>query len=166
MNIRRWLLPLNPAISRRWLLIIAGGIWSGVGLLLCTRAYIWFSVFGLVKAIPHESVAVILAAAGYSTGFSRIARRNIRRIGDLPAKACLFAFTAWRGYLIIGSMVTLGILLRNSSFPKQYLAVLYGAMGGSLILSSFLFYLEFSRTPAAEILNAPAEGPVHRDRVG
>ncbi len=150
---------LNPAIPRRFLLIIAGGIWSGAGLLLCARAYIWFQNFGLFRAVPLESVACILAAAGYFFGFTRLARKNIRRISDLPSKACIFAFTAWRGYLIIGTMVTLGILIRSSSFPRQYLAVLYGAMGGSLLLASILFYAEFGKTPAPELSDHSFQQP-------
>lgn len=74
---------------------------------------------------------------------SKAASRNINRIKDLPDRSCVFAFTAWRGYGLVAVMVLLGSLLRQSPLPKPYLAVLYVAMGGSLVLSSLLFYRSF-----------------------
>jgi hypothetical protein len=37
-------------------------------------------------------------------------------------------------------MITLGIILRNSAIPKQYLAVIYTTIGGAIFLSSFHYY--------------------------
>ena len=37
-------------------------------------------------------------------------------------------------------MISLGLFLRHSSLPKQYLAVIYLAVGGALFLSSFYYY--------------------------
>jgi hypothetical protein len=42
--------------------------------------------------------------------------------------------------LIIAVMISLGLFLRHSSLPKQYLAVIYLAVGGALFLSSFYYY--------------------------
>jgi hypothetical protein len=56
---------------------------------------------------------------------------------------CAFAFTAWRGYIIMGGMVVLGLTLRNSSIPKIYLSVPYGAMGGMLLIGSTRFFRRF-----------------------
>jgi hypothetical protein len=64
----------------------------------------------------------------------------------LPAKGCLFAFQAWRSYLIIGVMIGLGFVLRHSQIPKAYLAIVYFAVGGALILASFHYYACLWRT--------------------
>jgi len=42
--------------------------------------------------------------------------------------------------LIIGLMITLGIILRNSAIPKQYLAIIYTTIGGAIFLSSFHYH--------------------------
>jgi hypothetical protein len=69
--------------------------------------------------------------------------KNIKRILSLNDKASVFAFQAWTGYLIIAVMMTTGMLLRNSSIPKPYLAVVYLAIGSALLLASMNYYKHF-----------------------
>jgi hypothetical protein len=85
-------------------------------------------------------VGAILALVSTLWGFGRIAGRNIRRLRQLPDQRCLFAFQAWKSYLIILFMIGLGIGMRQSSLPKEVLAVVYLAVGGALLLSSTLYY--------------------------
>ena len=139
---------LNPAVPRHYLFGIAGILWTGAGLLLCVRATIWLEVFSFSTQVILGSVSVALAAAGYLLMFFKIVQKNIDRIGQLPERVCLFAFTAWRGYFIIVFMVTIGITLRNTSIPKYYLAVPYIAMGGILLIGSFSFYRRFAAARA------------------
>jgi hypothetical protein len=84
-----------------------------------------------------------LAAAGYIFLFVKVVQRNLDRISHLPERACLFAFTAWHGYIMIGFMMTLGITLRNTSVPKYFLSIPYTAMGGILVIGSLRFYRHF-----------------------
>ena len=130
----------NPAVPKRLLLIIAGSLWTLVGAFLCWRAYGWLE-------LEHETITPVFAVTGIVVAvtanrflLAKSARRIVDRISLLPDRACLFAFTPWRGYFMIGGMITMGVLLRNSAFPRHYLALLYGAMGGALVLSSFVFY--------------------------
>jgi len=81
-----------------------------------------------------------MAVAAYYLGFSKIARKNVKRLCLLTERTCVFAFQTWRGYLIIGFMISLGIILRTSAIPKQYLAVVYTTIGGAIFLSSFHYY--------------------------
>jgi len=83
--------------------------------------------------------------AAYRFVFSAIALKNIGRLSHLPARACLFAFQAWKSYLIIVIMVALGAALRHSSIPRQYLAALYLTIGGALLLSSFHYHVRLWR---------------------
>jgi len=133
----------KPAVPRKWLFFIAGTLWMAVSILLSVRAYLWLADFETSQKILILLAGLILTLIFYFSGFIKVARRNIERINSLPQSVCVFAFTAWKGYIIIAIMVTLGILLRNSSFPKHYLAVLYISMAGSLIFGSSLFYLKF-----------------------
>jgi len=119
---------LNPAVSKYWLIALAGLMWSGVGIML------------LRLAVSLGSLGIISALTAYRYGFSKIALKNIARLCLLPNKYCIFAFQTWKGYLIIIFMIMLGITLRYSLIPKHFLAVIYAAIGGALFLSSFHFY--------------------------
>ena len=85
-------------------------------------------------------MGVVLGGWGYLSVFAKVVQNNIDRIGGLPDRACAFAFTAWKGYVMIGLMVTLGITLRNSDVPKYVLSVPYTAMGIVLMIGSLRFY--------------------------
>ncbi|HEY53696.1 MAG TPA: hypothetical protein G4N94_09590 [Caldilineae bacterium] len=142
---------LKPAVSKHWLFIIAGVMWSAVGVMLIWRAYGWFSAIE-EGAIIMVLLGVALALAVYYFMFSKIARKNLKRLCLHPDKVCLFAFQSWQGYLIIVFMVSLGIGLRNSPFPKPWLAVIYTGIGGGLFLASLHFY---ERTRQVMVLQQP-----------
>lgn len=131
---------LNPAVPKRYLMITAGLMWTGVGVMLCWLAYgwltdpfdwphLWLALAGIAGALPI-----------YRFGFRRMAHQNVVRIRAMADRACLFSFMAWKSYIIVPVMITMGILLRNSPIPKPWLAVMYIAIGGGLFLSSFVYY--------------------------
>ncbi len=131
---------LKPAVSKYWLFIIAGVMWSAVGMMLVWRAFGWFSAMQEGPVIVMGLLGVVLAAAIYRFMFSKIAWKNIKRLCLHPEKVCLFAFQSWQGYVIIVFMISLGIGLRNSPFPKPWLAVMYTGIGGGLFTASLHFY--------------------------
>jgi len=122
---------------------MAGLLWTIAGSILVERAYGWLYDLETGQLIVVLSLSSVLGLIFFFSGFIKIARKNINRIKSLPDQASVFAFSSWKGYIIIAIMVTAGIMLRNSSFPKHYLAVLYVAMGGSLLMGSFLFYQNY-----------------------
>ena len=131
---------LKPAVSKYWLMALAGLMWSVVGIMLCRMAFTWLRAFPVRWALSLGSFGLISALAAYRFGFSKIALKNIFRLCLLPDKTCIFAFQAWKSYLIIIFMISLGLTLRHSPFPKQFLAVIYETIGGALFFSSFHFY--------------------------
>ena len=131
---------LKPAVSKYWLIAMAGMMWSFVGLMLCRLAYFWLSPLPWQESFLLGTLGMILALAAYRFGFSKIARKNIDRLCLLADKSCIFAFQAWRSYLIILFMILLGLSLRRSPLPRPYLAVIYITIGGALFLASFQFY--------------------------
>jgi hypothetical protein len=146
MNLNKILVRFNPAVSKYWLVAIAGAMWTGVGIMLLKYAYIWL-------ASQITFISLIMGVAGISVAifanhfqFSRLAKKNINRIMQMADKACIFSFQAWKGYMIILVMVTGGSLLRHSAIPKTYLAVLYSGIGGALFLSSFQYYFRLLQT--------------------
>jgi hypothetical protein len=134
---------LNPAVPRHFLFALAGGLWTIAGTILCVRAEVWLEVFPLRTEIELEALGAMLAVAGYLFLFAHIVQKNIDRITRLPERVCLFAFTAWRGYLLIALMIVLGLVLRSTPVPKDYLSVPYTVMGIILIIGSIRFYRQF-----------------------
>jgi len=130
----------KPAVSKYWLMALAGLMWSAVGIMLCRMAYYWLKAVSENLALLMGSVGLVSALAVYRFGFSKIANKNIARLCLLPNQTCIFAFQAWKSYLIIIFMVTLGITLRHSPIPRYFLAVIYATIGGALFFSSFHFY--------------------------
>lgn len=137
------LMAFKPAIPRRFLLLLAAAFWAVAGGILVVRAFVWLEEQGIGVTVFVESASIALAVVAYLVWFSKLVLRNIARIHTLPAWACAFAFTAWHGYLMIGVMMTLGILLRDSSIPRLYLAVPYAIMGAILLVGSARFVREF-----------------------
>lgn len=134
---------LDPAVPRHYLFAITGVLWTIAGVLLCVRGEIWLEVFPLGTEFALETISIGLAVAGYFFLFMKVVQKNIDRISRLPERACLFAFTAWHGYIMIALMMTIGITLRNAAIPKYYLSIPYTAMGGILLIGSLRFYRRF-----------------------
>ena len=130
----------KPAVSKYWLMALAGFMWSVVGVALCHLAYVWLKEIPRIRALLLGSLGVASAVVAYRYGFLKIALKNIDRLCLLTERPCIFAFQAWRSYLIIIFMIALGITLRNSPIPRHFLAVIYTTIGGALFLSSFHFY--------------------------
>lgn len=131
---------IKPAVSKYWLIALAGFTWSGVGIMLCRLAYIWLAAVQWQWTVSLGSIGFFSALVVYRYGFSEIAHKNINRLCHLSDKCCIFAFQAWRSYLIIVIMVFLGIILRRSPLPKHFIAIIYMTIGGALFLSSFHYY--------------------------
>jgi hypothetical protein len=111
---------LNPAVNKRWLLLLAGIMWSVVGVMLASLAYGWLKPVELGEASWRVLTGLLLALAIYAFGFSKFADRNIRRIDDyLKDKVCVFSFQEWTSYPLVVVMVSMGIGLRvYSPIPK------------------------------------------------
>jgi hypothetical protein len=139
---RNFLSKLNPAVNKQWLQLIAGVIWSGVGIMLVAFASRWLKNLDWLSLLLITLTGLALAAAIYFFGFSKLARKNINRINAmLKDRICLFAFQRWTSYPLVAFMIFLGIFLRvYSSIPKPLLAVLYLGIGGGLFSSSLLYY--------------------------
>ena len=131
----------KPHVSKKWLHLTAGVIWSSVGIYLISLALGWLRPLEWQSALLLGSAGVVLALIIYRFGFSKLAAKNRQRIKNLIGeKNGLFAFQEWTSYPLVAFMVGLGVLLRSSSLPKPYLAVMYIGIGGSLFLASLHYY--------------------------
>lgn len=152
---------LKPAVPKHWLVAIAGGVWLAAGIALCRLAWGWLQAMPLPTMAGLLLGGVLLAVGFHRFLLVRIVRRNMARIASYADKGCLFAFQAWRSYLLILVMIVLGAFLRHTALPREILAVLYAAMGGALVLSS-LAYFAGLRHPGGSRAAAPSDEDEHR----
>jgi hypothetical protein len=138
----------TPATKKIWLHLTAGIMWSGVGIMLVTFAANWLGLVHSWTVIFLVLAGLLLAAAIYFFGFSKLASRNVQRIINIPKeRVCLFAFQKWTSYPLVLVMIAMGIFLRRySPIPKPYLAILYIGLGLSLFVSSLQYYTQVFRT--------------------
>jgi len=132
----------TPTADRKVLVLLAGILWSTVGLILTGVAAGW-----LASAHRNIIFAAVLTFFGgailHRFGFSILAAINLTRIyRQAPGKdkVCVFAFQDTRSYVIIAVMILLGYTLRHLPIPKFYLAPVYGTIGLGLFLSSLVYY--------------------------
>lgn len=130
----------KPAIPKKYLLFLSGIMWIAVGVMLNSFAYKWLKDYGISHSYIFAGLGFICALAIHHFGFLRVVDKNLGRISNLMDKPCVFSFMSWKSYILVAFMVTLGIVLRHSSIPKQYLSILYIGIGLALILSSIRYF--------------------------
>lgn len=137
--IEKW----KPGVPKNALLLLAGLLWIGIGLLMNGLSFSWLGGEKPDQVLLMLAIGFVLALIIHHFGFLRIVDRNLGRILPMEGKRCLFSFMPWKSYILIGIMVLVGFSLRQTPIPKNYLSVLYTGIGTALILSSvrYLRYL-------------------------
>jgi hypothetical protein len=135
---------LTPRISKHYLFLVAALVWTFAGGMLLFRGLTF------QKTLPNhwfiELIAGVMAGLlFFRLLFNRISSKHVLRIRNLPIEQpCMFSFFNVRSYLMMISMITLGIALRKSGLVSaELLSLLYITMGIPLLLSSFRFYQTF-----------------------
>lgn len=132
---------LKPAAPKFILFLISGLMWSGVGIFLNSYAIRWINNDIEVNIIMIIGVGILIALLIHRFGFNKIVLKNCNRISQMNEFPCIFSFMAWKSYLLVFVMISLGLTLRLSSIPRSYLAIIYIAIGCALIISSIKYYL-------------------------
>ena len=138
---KKLLKSINFRLSKRALLLEAAIIWTFAGVVLLMRGssmleassgFSWVKLFGCIFAGLIFFVLVFL----------KISQKHVQRILTLTGNRHRFyEFFNTRSYLMMFSMITLGIFLRKSSIiPLASLSLGYITMGIPLLLSSVRFY--------------------------
>ena len=131
---------IKPAIPKRYLMFLAALVWLFAGGMLLYKGITFMKIpqpFLIVKIVG----SVLLGLLFFAVLFSKIATKHISRIRNIKhEKPCLFSFFNWKSYAIMGSMISLGILLRVFKIvPAEYLSFFYLVMGIPLLLSALRF---------------------------
>lgn len=130
----------TPSVSRMWLSLVAGLIWSITGATLCALAGSWLWNMDWPWSLAGALAGFTMGLIAYRFGFSRIVLKTLSRIEKQPERVCIFAFQAWSSYLLVAIMVLVGYVVRHSSLPHLAVAILYWAIGTALMFSSSLYY--------------------------
>ena len=133
----------TPSVDKRILVLLAGTMWCGVGIMLVSLAVSWLSPLSFRESGIYYAAAFFAAMPIYHFGFLRIADKNLNRLLPLTEKKCLFSFMTWKSYIIVLVMVSMGIALRHSALPKRYLSILYIGIGLALFLSGIRYFRFF-----------------------
>ena len=133
-----------PSAKRSTLFLTAGLIWTAVGFGLIAAAVYWL-VNAEEYTLPATAASLLAGWCIYRFGFLRLVRENIARVQQLaPEKdrICVFAFQAWRGYLIVPVMIVMGYTLRHLPIGKIFLVPVYLGIGLGLLLASIHYYAQ------------------------
>ncbi|MDD5308490.1 MAG: hypothetical protein PHU25_14305 [Deltaproteobacteria bacterium] len=130
----------EPAVDKKVLYAVAAVVWSAVGLMMCGLAASWLALLPWLEDAGVAAAGLMVAILAAVFLFSRVARRNIARIEGKRERVCVFAFQAWRGYVLVAFMIALGLALRHSPLPRPLLAFLYLGIGGGLLGGSVRYY--------------------------
>lgn len=131
----------TPSVDKRVLVLLAGLMWCGVGIMLMRYAISWLAPLGFQGSV-YYAAGFLAALPIHHFGFLKIADKNLNRLLPLTEKKCVFSFMTWRSYIIVLVMVSMGIALRHSALPRRYLSILYNGIGLGLFLSG-IRYLRF-----------------------
>jgi len=140
----------TPSVSKSVLVLMAGAMWCGVGIMLISFSLSWLAPLTLRSKELFFGAGALAAIPIHHFGFRRIADKNLNRLLPFNEKRCIFSFITWRSYFIVLIMISLGITLRHSAIPKSYLSVLYTSIGLALFLSGLKYLRFFVRLLAAK----------------
>ncbi|MEA3503755.1 MAG: hypothetical protein U9R32_00970 [Bacteroidota bacterium] len=130
-----------PKVHKHILILIAGILWTGVGLFLLSLSFRWFSELSTNEIISALIAGSLLGSVISYFGFSALANKNITRINNYREKVCIWAFQKWTSYILIIFMMSLGIFMRNTPLiPKSLLSPMYIGIGFALFTASFRYY--------------------------
>jgi hypothetical protein len=131
-EIEKW----KPGVHKGGLLLMAGIIWMGIGVMLDVLSYGWLKGERTDHVVFASVIGFLCALVIHHFGFLRVVDRNLARILPMEGKRCIFSFMPWKSYILVIIMMSMGFLLRHSTIPKLYLSVLYLGIGTALVLSS------------------------------
>ncbi|MFH1160177.1 MAG: hypothetical protein V1733_04430 [bacterium] len=130
----------KPGVPKRHLLLAATAVWLFAGVFLLYRG---------IRILPVTSflglkipLAVLAGIVFFHVLFLRVSLKHITRIRSLEIlRPCIFSFFDWKSYLLMGSMIASGILVRRSGlFDLQWVSLFYITMATPLLLSAVRFF--------------------------
>lgn len=144
-----WLETYKPVASSRLQLLLAGVIWSTVGMGLISVGTYW-----VVSTSDHIigllAISLCLGLGKSLLVLDRVASRIVKRIELRGEGRCLASFYSLRVWVIVIIMMLMGRILRGAGISYSLLGLIYAAVGTSLLMSSRTIWLAWKDHPQAD----------------
>ncbi|WP_232362592.1 hypothetical protein [Desulfogranum mediterraneum] len=125
----------KPGVKRSVHLFAAPFLWTGIGAMLMVRGYGWLEPG---HRLSYLSIALLLGSAKSLLILDKTAGKSLGRIVAFQDGTCLGAVYSWKTWLLVGVMMSCGILMRAFVTPGPLIGAVYCAIGWALCLSSRL----------------------------
>lgn len=145
MTIRDRAQKLKPGVPKRQLLLVAAFVWLIAG---------GFLLFRGIRTMPVGDWALWKAATAVIGGLSffwilflRISTKYIHRISSLEIlRPCVFSFFDLRSYLMMGLMITMGVIVRELHLVNSVvISYFFITMAIPLVISAIRFFLAWKK---------------------
>ena len=144
-----WLETYKPVASSRLQLLLAGLMWSLVGVgLICVGTYWILSTSSHIMDLLAISLCIGLAKSLLI--LDRVASRIVKRIALRGEGRCMVSFYSLRVWAIVIIMMLMGRILRGTGISYSLLGLIYAAVGTSLLMSSRSIWLAWKDRPQAD----------------
>jgi hypothetical protein len=153
-----WLETYKPVASSRFQLLLAGAMWTALGVALASVGGYW-----LLTSASDRILLTMLLAGCVGLGKSllildRAVHRFAKRIQLRGEDRCVGGFLSVKAWALVAGMMLLGRFLRSSEIPRQILGLLYAGVGTGLLLSSRIFWQAWLRERERESAADKFEG--------
>ena len=130
------------AVSKRVLLLVAGLVWGFAGLRVFTlgRGDVVLNKGNVFISIVFS---ITIFYIFFNFIFKKIFIKHAKRIiNSKLEKQCIFSFFDIKGYIVMGCMMTFGIVIRNLGvFNHTLLGNFYMGLGAALFLAGLTFLI-------------------------
>lgn len=149
LHMSSWLETYKPVASSRLQLLLAGVIWSTVGMGLISVGTYW-----VVSTSDHIigllAISLCLGLGKSLLVLDRVASRIVKRIELRGEGRCLASFYSLRVWVLVIIMMLMGRILRGAGISYSLLGLIYAAVGTSLLMSSRTIWLAWKDHPQAD----------------
>ena len=149
LHMSSWLETYKPVASSRLQLLLAGVIWSTVGMGLISVGTYW-----VVSTSDHIigllAISLCLGLGKSLLVLDRVASQIIKRIELRGEGRCLASFYSLRVWVLVIIMMLMGRILRGAGISYSLLGLIYAAVGTSLLMSSRTIWLAWKDHPQAD----------------
>jgi hypothetical protein len=134
-----------PTVPKRYLLLVAGLVWTFAGAMLFARGSAWLLQHG-DHLIARYAIALAGGLAFFAALFSRISLKHVARIRAMDiVRPSVFSFFDSKAYMMMALMIAGGVLMRTLGLIEpSILFTFYVCMGTPLLLSALRFYHSFA----------------------
>lgn len=132
-------------VKKNNLIFIACIVWMVAGI---NVLYIGILEYAPYLVIKNILLSIIVFLAFQYFVFGKLVKKHTIRIKNYTEERQFFLkFFDVKSFIIMFSMITLGIVLRKSSVvSKEFIAVFYTGLGSSLLLAGILFGVNYIKT--------------------